>query len=332
MRLTMPDGGSLTWREAVDRHHLAVVDELTVRIDSEIQDAVARAIATEHTQALAELERTRAETRAATAAALNQNLRLLREASSQTGILDLLARASASYSGKAVVLSFENNQATAGELSFDISDAAAIRSAIEANEPVVALGSANEISSTLTYGMGVDAGQRVYLFPVTARQKAVAMLVAVGEVILPPLELLCGAAGMKLELLDAARAAPSVPAGPGLVQIGHESKPASSGTGPSAWEQLTPEDQKLHLQAQRVARVRVAEMRLYHAEALRRGEAARDIYKELRAEIESARSYFLQTFLSKTPTMVDYLHLEILHNLAHDDDRLLGQEYPGPMV
>jgi hypothetical protein len=30
--------------------------------------------------------------------------------------------------------------------------------------------------------------------------------------------------------------------------------------------------------------------------------------------------------------MVDYLHLEILRSLAHDDDRLLGPEYPGPMV
>jgi hypothetical protein len=30
--------------------------------------------------------------------------------------------------------------------------------------------------------------------------------------------------------------------------------------------------------------------------------------------------------------MVDYLHLEILRSLARDDDRLLGQSYPGPMV
>jgi hypothetical protein len=30
--------------------------------------------------------------------------------------------------------------------------------------------------------------------------------------------------------------------------------------------------------------------------------------------------------------MVDYLHLEIVRSLAHDDDRLLGSSYPGPMV
>jgi hypothetical protein len=30
--------------------------------------------------------------------------------------------------------------------------------------------------------------------------------------------------------------------------------------------------------------------------------------------------------------MVDYLHLEIVRSLAHDDERLLGAGYPGPMA
>ena len=52
----------------------------------------------------------------------------------------------------------------------------------------------------------------------------------------------------------------------------------------------------------------------------------------LREQIDTARQQFQKSFLSKSPTMVDYLHLEILRSLAHDDDRLLGQNYPGPMV
>jgi hypothetical protein len=81
-----------------------------------------------------------------------------------------------------------------------------------------------------------------------------------------------------------------------------------------------------------MARVRVAEMRLYHDNELRTGVAGGDIYGAMQKEIDAARDQFLQEYLSKSPTMVDYLHLEILRSLAHDDDRLLGHNYPGPMV
>ena len=82
-----------------------------------------------------------------------------------------------------------------------------------------------------------------------------------------------------------------------------------------------------------MARVRVAEMRLYHedrGEERRRAPAistARCKKRSTRRAISSCKA-----FLSKSPTMVDYLHLEILQSLAHDDDRLLGHNYPGPMV
>jgi hypothetical protein len=108
--------------------------------------------------------------------------------------------------------------------------------------------------------------------------------------------------------------------------------PAPETSGPRGWEDLSVEERKLHLQAQRTARVRVAEMRLYHENELRHGAAASDIYSALKTEIDAARDQFLQTYLAKSATMVDYLHLEILRSLAHDDDRLLGHNYPGPMV
>ena len=99
-----------------------------------------------------------------------------------------------------------------------------------------------------------------------------------------------------------------------------------------SWETLSPEDQRLHLQAQRMARLRVAEMRLYNEADLRRGVASGNIYGTLQPVIDSARSQFLQDFLAKSATMVDYLHLEVLRTLAHDNDALLGPGYPGPMV
>jgi len=99
-----------------------------------------------------------------------------------------------------------------------------------------------------------------------------------------------------------------------------------------SWDSLGVEEQKLHLQAQRTARLRVAEMRLYHESELKDGTAQSDIYSALREPIDAARQQFLENFLAKSPSMVDYLHLEILRSLARDDDRLLGNNYPGPMV
>jgi hypothetical protein len=95
---------------------------------------------------------------------------------------------------------------------------------------------------------------------------------------------------------------------------------------------LTPDEQALHLRAQRTAKVRVAQIRISESEALRRGVQARDIYGALRPSIDAARAEYQQAYMSQTPTMVDYLHLEITRSLAHEDSRLLGQDYPGPIV
>jgi hypothetical protein len=170
----------------------------------------------------------------------------------------------------------------------------------------------------------------MYLFPVHTRHQVVAMLAVTGDVFSPALELLAEASGMRLESITAAAVKESPVEN--LVSIQAATIPASAAPERRAWEDLSPEDQRLHLQAQRMARVRVAKMRLEREDAWRRGLAQSDVYGALRRDIESARTDFLQTFLSKSSTMVDYLHLEILRSLANDDDRVLGREYPGPMV
>jgi len=205
-------------------------------------------------------------------------------------------------------------------------DLPAIVNAIESRDPVVSLASPAQISPEIARLLNPEdlPDRKAYLFPVVVRQSVMAMLVASGVEVSAPLELLCEAGGIRLESIAAA----AVPiARPGVNQV-----PASATSGPRSWDDLTPEDHKLHLQAQRTARVRVAEMRLSHSGELQTGTANADIYSALKPQIDKAREQFLQTFLSKSPTMVDYLHLEILRTLAHDDDRLLGHNYPGPMV
>jgi hypothetical protein len=226
-----------------------------------------------------------------------------------------------------VVLVFENNQARSAamagiegtqiaDLSFDTSAAPAIVSAVDSRDPVVALSTDAEISPVLAKAFHSAPGDKAYLFPIVSRHTVMAMVAASGVQLSAPIELLCEAAGMRLETFN-------------LVS---SPQPDSVSPKPRTWDDLGAEDQKLHLQAQRMARLRVAEMRLYRENEVRSGAAGSDLYGALKSEIDAARDQFRQTFLSKSPTMVDYLHLELLRSLAHDDDRLLGGHYPGPMV
>jgi hypothetical protein len=100
----------------------------------------------------------------------------------------------------------------------------------------------------------------------------------------------------------------------------------------SLWETLSSEDQQIHLRAQRFARVQVAEMRLYEADAVQAGRRRGDLYDALRKPIEAARETYREQFFSRCESMVDYLHLELIRTLAHDDPDLCGKDYPGPLV
>jgi hypothetical protein len=86
------------------------------------------------------------------------------------------------------------------------------------------------------------------------------------------------------------------------------------------------------LAAQRFARVRIAEIRLYYASAVKAGRAGRDLYGSLKPHIEAARDAFRDRYLKNGTSTADYLHAEIVHALAHDDATLLGPDYPGPLA
>jgi hypothetical protein len=348
----MTGGEALTWRDVVDKHSAALVDELARRLDSDLEAARAETAAAERAQAALNAAAARVqalrEAALSTAESLNQTMRRIRQAPSQAEVLAVLLEGAALYAGYAVVLRVENNQVrslgtrggqgTDGPFEFPLDAAPAIASVCENRDPVVALASPAELTAELASALGEvvshgDGATKAYLFPIAVRLEVMAVLIAGGEPVSAALELLAGAAGMRLEALD-----PAIPASltrlpsPELVQISAPAVSQSAESETTAWEKLSPEDQRLHLQAQRVARVKVAEMRIYHADELRKGVFDGDIYSALKNEIDGARESFLKTFLAKSATMVDYLHLELLRSLAHEDDRLLGPGYPGPMV
>src|SRR5260370_21447641 len=106
---------------------------------------------------------------------------------------------------------------------------------------------------------------------VVVKQKTVGMLYAPGAGEPAPLELLAQAAALQLEAL---RAGPR----PALVSIR---------SLPRTWTELRPEDQELHLRAQRFARVQSAAMRLYAAAQVNEGRAQRDLDSSLNQYLDS---------------------------------------------
>jgi hypothetical protein len=108
--------------------------------------------------------------------------------------------------------------------------------------------------------------------------------------------------------------------------------PAKGAPPVSKWDGMPAEEHQMHLRAQRFARVQVAEMRLYETDAVYLGREHRNLYEALRNLIDPARAAFQNQFFATCPSMVDYLHLELVHTLANDDPELLGKDYPGPTV
>ena len=87
-----------------------------------------------------------------------------------------------------------------------------------------------------------------------------------------------------------------------------------------------------HLRAQRFARVRVAEIQLYHAAQMKTGRASGDVYAALKTQMDAAREAYREKFLTPVNGTADYLHQEFVRTLANDDAALLGPGYPGPLV
>ncbi len=210
-----------------------------------------------------------------------------------------------------------------------------------------------EVSAALVGLFGHKPDERVYLFPLHGGSEVTALFYAAGQLQPPPLELLAEVAGLQLQIWNAEAAAPAPVVAPQpepapaheLVNIsGSPAKlpepekaaaaAAAAGNAPrqhTEWWNLSREEQQKHLAAQRFARVQVAEMRIGKPDALRSGREAGNIYAPLQAQIDAAREKFRELHMT-APTMVDYLHLEMIRSLADDDAILLGPSYPGPLV
>ena len=217
------------------------------------------------------------------------------------------------------------------ELEIPLAAAPALAGAVESRDLVTAVSSAAEVSARLVALAGHGADGRVNIFPVVVGERVPALLYAWGTSQGPAIELLAQVAGAVWSVSFQPPPEPAQPAP--LVQIAPTVESAPAAPEPvSAWQSLSADEQQIHLRAQRFARVHVAEMRLYEAEAVRMGRAQRNLYEVLRKQIDAGREQFRKEFFMRCASMVDYFHLELVRTLANDDGEMLGNEYPGPMV
>jgi hypothetical protein len=269
------------------------------------------------------------------ATGLNLGQRRLRGVSTLPEVAALTVELASGYADKVALFIFRDGSARAESMrnfghepvEFAPNEAAAFQTAIETKDPVVSVGTAPEISAALAERLGAETPGRVFLYPMAVRGEVKAVLLAAGNVQPATLELIAGMAALQIETLTRV----TQPSSNGLVSIGGvealDAKPKRN-----AWEELSPELQSLHLKAQRKARLRVAEMQIEYRHALQRGRGKADLYSELKQPIDLARDEFRKEFITASPTMVDYLYLELSRGLAQGNDQLLGASFPGPLV
>jgi hypothetical protein len=265
---------------------------------------------------------------------LNQFARRLQQADGFAEIAAILCDACAPFCNEGAVFhvnhevvtgacrrgSRQGNETSFHQIGFAAQQAAAFAAVIESHEPVVAICSAMEISATLFDIFAHAPDDKAHLFPIVVTGSTIGILYASGSVDSPALELLTQCAAMTF----ASRQKPArAAAPPDVLRI----EPA-----PAIGDPITSPASSLHLRAQQFARVQVAEIHLYRAEAVKAGRAHGDLYSALQEPIDDARQDYEREFFSAEPGMRDYFHEELLHRLAHDKASSLGEKYPGPLV
>jgi hypothetical protein len=284
---------------------------------------------------MGEVSRLTAEARARAlsegAGRLNQIARRIRLAGSREELYVTLVDAAASFGSGAALLVLEGESARAVKLRgvdearaqalsspIPLSEAPALADAAGRREPVIASAGPSQVSAPLAATAGDSPEARVVILPIVEKpagkeESVPALLCAWGAVEMAALELVAQVAS---------------PAWTATAAPPQETTEASSG----GWEDLSEEERRIHLRAQRFAHVKVAEIRLFDADAVQLGRARHNLYALVRDPVDRARTEFRETFFAATGTMVDYLHLELVHTLANDDLELMGHDYPGPLA
>jgi hypothetical protein len=92
------------------------------------------------------------------------------------------------------------------------------------------------------------------------------------------------------------------------------------------------DEEKLHTEAKRFARLLVSEIKLYNEHHVLEGRENRDLYLRLKRDIDRSREMYEKRVSSQVSRRIDYFHDEIIRILGDNDPSTLGSDYPGPRV
>lgn len=225
-------------------------------------------------------------------------------------------------------LRLQRNMELPENFSFAASAAGAFAAAVESKDPVIALRTPSEVSEALS---SAEEGARAHVVPVLNGKRVAAVVFAASSDYsdVNALELIAGMASAVLER-QANTALHTQIAAPKPVAATSNGTAAVRKTLPT-WADLSLQHRTLHIQAQRFSRVKVAEMQLARPEVSRAAREQGNLYLLLKNEIDIARQAYATQFMT-IPSMVDYLHLELVRSAAEGDESKLGADYPGQLA
>ncbi|HEY8041434.1 MAG TPA: hypothetical protein VIF15_16625, partial [Polyangiaceae bacterium] len=84
--------------------------------------------------------------------------------------------------------------------------------------------------------------------------------------------------------------------------------------------------------ARKLARLIVSEIKLYNEKLVAEGLAAGDLYARLTDPIDQAIALFDRRVPAEVRASFDYVHDELVRQLAGGDASKLGRGYPGPRI
>jgi hypothetical protein len=234
--------------------------------------------------------------------------------------------------GDMYVLRAQQDLDVADGLEIPTDSARAFKAALDSRDPVVALRSGGEVGVPLSKE---PASSRAHLFPISNSSRGVALIFVAenGSLDVNALELIAVMASAVLERQSnqALHSQISPAAVRPAIEDNKNGHAKSIRSGVPAWNTLSEGDRLLHVRAQRFSRVAVARMELDRPECCRAGREQNNLYMFLQPEIDKARENYRQQFMT-IPSMVDYLHLELICTSSGGDEQKLGAEYPGQFV
>ncbi len=107
---------------------------------------------------------------------------------------------------------------------------------------------------------------------------------------------------------------------------------APRATAPPSPGEMPPEEEKLHNDARRFARLLVSEIKLYNEQQVAEGRMNSDLYERLRDDIDRSRQMYDKRVAASVASRFDYFYDELVGTLAEGEANKLGPECPGPTV